>query len=65
MSLPCCYPCTLNTFVTGKSVNNGGEYGPEIPADFNFCGKRPLNWIENKITKIVENRNKTVKHCLK
>ena len=57
---------TLDIFPIGKRVNHGGEYGLEIPANFHFYGpKRPLNLLKNKITKIEENLNETVKHCLK
>ena len=33
LSLP---HCTLDIFVTGKRVTQGGEYGLEIPATFHF-----------------------------
>ena len=58
---------TLQIFATRKRVNHEGEYGLEIPKNSNFYGpkKRPLNQLKNKIKKIEENANETVKHCLK
>ena len=56
----------LDIFGTGKHVNHRGEYGLEIPANFHFMDlKKPLNWLKNKTTKIEENLNETVQHCLK
>ena len=29
----------LDIFATGKRISHRGEYGLEIPASFNFCGR--------------------------
>ena len=56
----------LYIFATGKRVNHGGDYGLEIPANFYFHeSKKAIKLAKNKTTKMKENLNKTVKHCLK
>ena len=59
----------LNIFATGKHVNHRDEYGLVIPKnlqslDFRWPEKA-IKLAKNKITKIEENLNETVKHCPK
>ena len=46
LSLP---NCALDILATGKRVNHGGKYGPEIPANFHF--DRPEKAIKLAKTK--------------
>ena len=49
-----------------KRVKRGGKYGLEIPAIFLFyVPEKVIKLAKNKITKIEENLNESVKHCLK
>ena len=64
LSLP---QCALEIFATGKRVNHGGKYGLEIPANVLFHGGEKAIKLtkKNKVTKINENLNETLKNCLK
>ena len=52
-------------FATGKRVNNGGQYGMEIRANFLFYEPKKTIDLAKKMTKAEENLNETVKHYLK
>ena len=40
----CLFPCTLDIFANVKRVNQGGEYGLEVPANISLC--EPENVIK-------------------
>ena len=58
--------CTIKCTVIGKRVNHGAGYGLEIPVNFKFLGPaKAIQWAENAVKKVIENRDQTVKHCKK
>ena len=59
------FHCILNIFATGERANHRGEYGLEISANFHFYEPEKSIKMAKKITKIKENLNETLKHCLK
>ena len=53
----------LDIFATEKQTNHEGEYGLEITAVFHLDGtEKTIRLAKNKITKIEEKLNETVKH---
>ena len=60
LSLP---QCALDIFATEKHANHEGEYGLEITAVFHLDGtEKTIRLAKNKMTKIEEKLNETVKH---
>ena len=58
--------CAFDISATGKRFSHGGKYGPEIPVNLHFYSpEQAVKLAENKIMKIEENFNETVKHCVK
>ena len=58
--------CALEVFATEKRVNQGGEYGMEIPAIFIFYWpEKIIKLAKDELKKIEENLKETVKQCLK
>ena len=58
--------CTIRCKVTGKRVNRGAGYGPEIALLCRFIGaEKAVEWAEKNIKKVFENVNKKVNKCVK
>ena len=57
---------TIGCKVTGKRVNRGAGYGPEIALLYRFIGaEKAVEWAEKNIKKVFENINKKVNKCVK
>ena len=58
--------CTIKCTVIGKRVSHGAGYRLEVPVNFKFVGPaKAIQWAENAVKKVIQNKDQRVKHCKK
>ena len=58
--------CTIKCTVIGKRVSHGAGYRLEVPVNFKFLGPaKAIQWAENAVKKVIQNKDQRVKHCKK